>query len=131
MEWFTRWSIERRVLAGFGLVFAGIVVISAISYRNTTVLIENSRLDSKSHELVQLLGSVEEALGAAESGHRRYLVTGDESYLTSYRTVVERVPESLRYLRGLTNEGDQQQGRLAILEQLIARQLEAEAGAIA
>ena len=131
MEWFTHWSIERRVLGGFGLVFVGIVVISAISYRNTTVLIENSRLDSTSHELVQLLGSVEEALGAAESGHRRYLVTGDESYLISYRTVVERMPESLRYLRGLTNEWGQQQDRVAILERLIARQLEAEARAIA
>ena len=48
--WFIHWSIERRVLAGFGLVFACIVVISAISYRNTAVLIENSRLDTKSHE---------------------------------------------------------------------------------
>src|SRR5262245_66440563 len=88
IERFTHWSIERRVLPGFGLVFAGIVVISAISYRNTTVLIENSRLDTKSHELVQLLNSVGEALDAAESGHRRYLVTGDESYLTSYKPVV-------------------------------------------
>ncbi|HSL06125.1 MAG TPA: ATP-binding protein [Nitrospiraceae bacterium] len=131
MEWLTHWSIERRVLAGFGLVFAGIVVISAISYRNTTVLIENGRLDTKSHELVQLLGSVEDALSAAESSHRRYLVTGDESYLTSYRTVVERMPEYRRYLRGLTNEGGQQQDRVATLEQLIARQLEAGAGAIA
>ena len=114
MEWFSHWSIERRVLAGFGLVFAGIVVISAISYRNTAVLIENSRLDTKSHELVQLLNSVGEALDAAESGHRRYLVTGDESYLTSYRTVVERMPEYLRYLRGLTNEGAEQQDRVEI-----------------
>ena len=131
MEWFTHWSIERRVLLGFGFVFAGIVIISAISYRNTSVLIENSRLDSKSHELVQLLGSVEDALGAAESSHRRYLVTGDESYLTSYRTVVERIPEYLRYLRGLTHETGQQQDRVTTLEQLITRQLEAEARAIA
>jgi len=130
IEWFSHWSIERRVLAGFGLVFAGIVVISAISYRNTTVLIENSRLDTKSYELAQLLGSVEEALGSAESGHRRYLVTGDESYLTSYRAAVERMPDYLPYLRSLTNEGGQQQDRVATLEQLIARQLEAEAGAI-
>ena len=131
MEWFAHWSIERRVLVGFGLVFAGIVVISAISYRNTTILIENGRLDTQSHELAQLLGSIEDALGAAESSHRRYLVTGDESYLTSYRTVVERMPEYLRYLRGLTNETGQQQDRVAILEQLITRQLDAEARAIA
>ena len=131
MEWFAHWSIERRVLMGFGLVFAGIVVISAISYRNTTVLIENSQFDTKSHELVQLLGSLEDALDAAESSHRRYLVTGDESYLTAYRTVIERMPEYLRYLRGLTNEGGQQQDRVAILEQLITGQLGAEARAIA
>src|SRR5215510_10088892 len=130
IEWFTHWSIERRVLAGFGLVFAGIVVISAISYHNTAVLIENSRLDTKSHELVQLLSSVGEALDAAESGHRRYLVTGDESYLTSYRTVVERMPEYLRYLRGLTNEGAEQRDRVEVLERLINRQLGAEAEAI-
>ncbi len=131
MAWFTHWSIERRVLAMFGLVFFGIVVISAISYRNTAILIENSRRDTKSHELVQLLGSVGEALGAAESGHRRYLVTGDESYLTSYRTVVEQMPEYLRYLRGLTNEEVEQQTRVETLERLIAKQLGAEAGAIA
>jgi signal transduction histidine kinase len=131
MAWFTHWSIERRVLGGFGLVFAGIVVISAVSYRNTAFLIENSRLDTKSHELIQLLGSVGEALDAAESGHRRYLVTGDESYLKSYRTVVEQMPEYLRYLRGLTNEGPEQQARVPTLEQLIARQLGAEAEAIA
>lgn len=129
MDWFTHWSIERRVLSGFGLVFIGIVVISAISYRNTTVLIENSRLDTKSHELVQLLASVGEALGAAESGHRRYLVTGDKSYLTSYRTVVEQMPEYLRYLRDLTSEGPEQQARVVTLEQLIAQQLGAEASA--
>ncbi|TMQ30645.1 MAG: hypothetical protein E6K65_04535 [Nitrospirae bacterium] len=130
-EWFTHWSIERRVLAGFGLVFAGIVVISAVSYRNTAVLIENSRLDTKSHELVQLLGSVGEALDAAESGHRRYLVTGDESYLTPYRTVVQQMPEYLRYLRGLTSEEAEQRARVGTLEQLIGSQLGAEAGAIA
>ena len=130
MEWFTRWSIERRVLGMFGLVFSGIVVISAISYRNTAVLIENSRLNTKSHELVQLLGSVGEALDAAESGHRRYLVTGDESYLTSYRAVVEQMPEYLRYLRGLTSGEAEQQVRVATLEQLITKQLGAEAGAI-
>src|SRR5262245_17457077 len=88
--WLAKWSIEQRVLGGFGLVFASIVIISVVSYRNTSVAVKNSRLDSASHELVQLLGSIEEALIAAESGHRRYLVTGDESYLKAHRTIVEQ-----------------------------------------
>ena len=46
--WFTHWSIEQRVLAGFGLVFLGILVISVMSYRNTAVVVKNSRLDTES-----------------------------------------------------------------------------------
>jgi len=113
--WVSHWSIEQRVLAGFGLVFLGILVISIMSYRNTAVVVKNSRLDTSSHELVQLLGSIEEALIAAESGHRRYLVTGDESYLKAYRGLVEQMPEFSRYLQALAGLSGQQE-RITQLE---------------
>jgi len=129
--WFTRWSIEQRVLAGFGLVFACILVISAVSYRNTSVVLDNSRLDTSSHELVQLLSSMGETLDAAERGHRRYLVTGDESYLNAYRTLKEQTPEYTRYLDALTRRLPHQQARTAMLLQLIRQQLDLEADAIA
>ncbi|HEY6972706.1 MAG TPA: CHASE3 domain-containing protein, partial [Nitrospiraceae bacterium] len=118
------------MLAGFGLVFAGIVVISIASYRNTSVLIKNSRLDTRSHELVQLLGSIGEALDDAERGHRRYLVTGDEAYLKGHKTVLEQMPVFSQYLRGLTEGTSDQQERVASLERLIGQQLDAEAAAI-
>jgi len=130
LRWFAGWSIEQRVLAGFGLVFAGIVVISIASYRNTSVLIKNSRLDTRSHELVQLLGSIGEALDDAERGHRRYLVTGDEAYLKGHKTVLEQMPVFSQYLRGLTEGTPDQQERVASLERLIGQQLDAEAAAI-
>ena len=129
-QWFASWSIERRVLAGFGLVFAGIVVISIVSYRNTSVLIKNSRLDARSHELMQLLGSIGEALDEAERGHRRYLVTGDEVYLKGHKTVLEQMPDYSRYLQGLTQGAPDQQARVASLERWIGQQLDAEAAAI-
>lgn len=128
-SWVSQWSIEQRVLAGFGLVFLGILVISVMSYRNTAVVVKNSRLDTSSHELVQLLGSIEEALIAAESGHRRYLVTGDESYLKAYRGLVEQMPEFSRYLQALAGPSGQQQ-RIAQLEELIRQQLDIETDAI-
>jgi len=127
--WVSQWSIEQRVLAGFGLVFLGILVISIMSYRNTAVVVKNSRLDTSSHELVQLLGSIEEALIAAESGHRRYLVTGDESYLKAYRGLVEQMQEFSRYLQALAGLSGQQE-RIAQLEQLIRQQLDIETEAI-
>lgn len=130
LVWLAKWSIEQRVLAGFGLVFAGILVISVVSYRNTAVVVKNSRLDTASHELVQLLGSIEEALIAAESGHRRYLVTGDESYLKAHRAIVEQMPEYMRYLQALAGPVAEQRARIAQLEELIKRQLDIEANAI-
>jgi len=129
--WIARWSIEQRVLGGFGLVFAGIVVISAISYRNTSVVLHNSRLDKASHELMQLLASIGETLDAAENGHRRFLVTGDESYLKAHRTAREQAPEYFRYLESLTGAVPEQRTRVTTLEELINRQLDAETKAIA
>ena len=125
-----RWSIEQRVLAGFGLVFAGILIISVISYRNTASVVQNNKLDARSHELIQLLRSIEEALNAAESGHRRYLVTGDGSYLRAHYTIAERMPDYLRYMQALIGSVPEQRETLARLEQLIKQQLDNEAAAI-
>ena len=127
---FQKRSIEQRVLAGFGLVFAGILVISAISYRNMTVLIRNGHHDQRSHEFIQSLAATGEAIDDAENGHRRFLVTGDESYLSAYNTLQERAPEYLGYLRELTEPGSIQRARVTQLEQLITQQLREERAAI-
>jgi len=123
-------SIEQRVLAGFGLVFAGILVISVISYRNMTVLIRNGHQDQRSHEFIQLLGAMGETMDDAENGHRRFLVTGDESYLAAYNTLRERAPELTRYLRELTDPDGSQGAHVTHLEQLITQQLQDERNAI-
>lgn len=124
-------SIERRILVGFCLVFAGILVISAVSYRNMTVLLRNSHQDTRSHELIQLLIGMGIRLDEAEDGHRRYLVTGDESYLKPHEILKERLPEYLRYVRELTHEDPAQGERVALLDDLVQRQLEAERAAVA
>lgn len=128
---FHAWSIERRILVGFCLVFAGILVISAVSYRNMTVLLRNSHQDTRSHELIQLLIGMGIRLDEAEDGHRRYLVTGDESYLKPHEILKERVPEYLRYVRELTHEDPAQSERVELLDDLVQRQLDAERDAVA
>ena len=128
---FQRWSIERRVLVGFGLVFAGILVISAVSYRNMTVLFRNTHQDQRSHELIELLVGMGTRMDAAEVGHRRYLVTGDESYLKGFHTLDERIPDYIRYVRELTQDIPEQRQHIDLLNQLMQKQLEAERAAIA
>ncbi len=123
-------SIEHRVLAGFGLVFAGILVISAISYRNMTILIRNGRQDQRSHEFIQFLAATSESMDEAESGHRRFLVTGDNGYLAAYNTLRARAPEYIGYLQNLTEVGSTQRKRVHELETLITQQLQKERAAV-
>lgn len=130
-SWFRSLSIERRILSGFSLVFVGILIISAVSYRNTSVLITNSNLDARSHELVQLLANIDVAMNEAEDAHRRYLVTGEQAYLEAYTKVVDQKPTFVEYLRDLTQGSPEQQQRVVTLDQLMDRQLRAEASAIA
>ncbi len=128
---FRELTIERRILAGFSLVFIGILIIGAVSYRNTTILIENSRLDTKSHDLLQLLNNVDVAMDEAENNHRRYLVTGEVVYLKSFRSLTEQKPTYLKYLKDLTAGLPLQEGRVETLQKLIEQQINAETGAIA
>lgn len=128
---FRELTIERRILAGFSLVFIGILIIGAVSYRNTTILIENSRLDTRSHDLLQLLNTVDVAMDEAENNHRRYLVTGEVVYLKSFRSLTEQKPTYLKYVKDLTTGLPLQESRVDTLQKLIEQQINAETGAIA
>lgn len=128
--WFTALTIERRILSSFGLVFVGILVISAVSYRNASIVADNSVFDTRSHELVQLLSDIDVAMDEAENNHRRYLVTGDALYLTSYRSVIKQKPMFLKYLTDLTTESPEQEARVRLLGGMMDRQVAAETKAI-
>ena len=129
--WFHRLTIEQRILAGFSLVFVGILIVSAISYRNTSILLTNSGLDGRSHDLLQLLNTIDAAMSEAEATHRRYLVTGEVSYLEAYKKVVKQKPTFTAYLTDLIRESSEQQQRVGLLDRMMDRQLNAESKAIA
>src|SRR5690349_10159325 len=128
--WFKTLTIERRIIASFSLVFVGILIISTVSYRNTSLVVANSKLDTRSHELVNLLADIDVTLDEAENNHRRYLITGEVLYLDAYMHVVEQKPKFLQYLENLTEGSPEQRQRIDSLGHLIGRQLAAEAAAI-
>ncbi len=131
VAWFHGMTIEQRVLVGFSLVFVGILIISAISYRNTTILFTNSGLDSRSHDFLQLLSNIDVAMSEAEDTHRRYLVTGETSYLEVYKKLVKQKPMFTVYLNDGARGSPEQQQRVGLLDRMMDRQLNAESKAIA
>jgi signal transduction histidine kinase len=131
VAWFRGLTIEQRVLAGFSLVFVGILIVSAISYHNMSVLLTHSKLDGRSHDLIQLLNTIDVSMTEAEDAHRRYLVTGEASYLNVYEKVVKQEPAFTAYLDDLIRESPEQQQRVLVLDRMIDRQLKAESKVIA
>ncbi|OQW30265.1 MAG: hypothetical protein A4E19_10130 [Nitrospira sp. SG-bin1] len=131
MAWFQKLTIEQRVLAGFSLVFVGILIVSAISYQNMNILLTNRGLDGRSHDLIQLLNTIDAAMSEAEDAHRRYLVTGEESYLEAHKRVMKQRPAFVGYLENLVHESAEQQQRVRLLDRMMDRQLNAESKAIA
>lgn len=130
IRWFQALTIEQRVLTGFSLVFVGILIISAISYHNTNGLLRSSGLDGRSHELIQLLDSIDAAMGEAEGTHRRYLVTGEQAYLEAYKRVIAQKPTFSTYLNELTKDSPEQQRRAGELNRLMERQVSVESKVI-
>jgi CHASE3 domain sensor protein len=128
--WFHRLTIEQRVLAGFSLVFVGILIVSAISYHNTSILLTNNELDGRSYDLIQLLNNIDAAMSEAEDAHRRYLVTGEASYLEIYKKVVKQKPTFVAYLNDLIRGSPEQQQRVGLLDRMMDRQLNVESKAI-
>ena len=131
IAWFRRLTIEQRVLTGFNLVFVGILIVGAISYHNTSILLTNRELDGRSHDVILLLTTIDAAMSEAEDAHRRYLVTGEASYLERYKKVVRQKPTFAAYLSDLVRDSSEQRQRVGLLDRMMERQLNAESKAIA
>jgi diguanylate cyclase (GGDEF)-like protein/PAS domain S-box-containing protein len=119
-----RWSIEKKIAAGFSLMLASLLVVGFVSYRNTRKLIRDSNLVAHSHEVLDELDSTRSALTDAETGQRGYMITGDKEYLQPYTAVLPTINRRIENLKQLTADDVEQSRRLAELEQKIAEQLE-------
>jgi len=125
-----KWPIEHRILAGFVLVFAVLLAIGWVSYTNTTKYHRNSEADAMSREVLQVLDLSLATIENADIGLRRFLVTGEGSYLTAYQTAQQRTPVYLRHMKDLLQDYPGQLTRLDQLNQLIEKVVEAGQAAI-
>lgn len=126
-----QWSIRRLMLVGFSLVFVMVMAIGIVAYKTTATLIANTKLDAKSHRMIkgvdELLGMLEDA----ERAYRRFLVTGDQSYLDSQQASTELVPAYLMTFSDFSSAHPKQRDRVQQLEKQIQRLFDLERVGIA
>jgi PAS domain S-box-containing protein len=82
----TKSLLNRKVQLAFGAAILALLAAGVISYRGLIQSTESDRWVRHTHQVVEELQDVLSAMQSAESSYRGFALTGDESYLQSYRT---------------------------------------------
>jgi len=123
MSMLKKWTVGRRLLAGFGLAALTLALISIVSYRNAHDVIENDAWVAHSHQVRVELADLLSELKDAETGQRGYLITGDDAYLAPHQAALASYHGTLDDLRKLTADNPNQLRRLAAIAPLIDAKL--------
>jgi PAS domain S-box-containing protein len=97
-------SIDRKVLAGFGMALAMVLVVSMVSYNNTLKLMETTREANRIHQMLTELEATISLIKDMETGTRGYVITASPEFLEPHRFGVHHVADRLDRLKSLTQD---------------------------
>jgi methyl-accepting chemotaxis protein len=118
-----RWSIGRKLAAGFALPLAILAAVGAVAYHTVSRLDESSRSVEHAHDILEGVAEIRATFAAAEAEQRGFLISGREEFLSRFEADRARIPAILKRLGEGIADPDQQR-RLAALRPLIDAKLD-------
>ncbi|MEH1965259.1 sensor histidine kinase [Nostoc sp.] len=117
-----KWSVEGKwIVSGLALSLLLMGIISFISYRNATQLIESGNKVKHTHEVMKSLIDIFATLTDAESGRRGYILYGERSELNRYNQAMQSLDAKIQKLQQQLADDSLQQQQLTKLKLLIAQ----------
>ncbi|MBN3905644.1 MAG: response regulator [Nostoc sp. NMS1] len=120
---FNRLKIGTKIGVSFVLSLATLTTIGLISYQSTNDLIETSRKETHTYQVLSQLEDLNLQLTNAETGQRGYIITGEQRYLEPYNAAIELLNQRVKELQRLTADNLNQQNRLDILQPLLTERM--------
>jgi PAS domain S-box-containing protein len=120
----TKSLLNRRVQLALGAAILASLVVGAISYRSVVGSNESNRWVRHSHEVLENLQNLLGAMQSIESSYRGFALTGEESYLKSYRAGILSTEQGEVTVRNLTADNPKQQILIPTLERLTAEKIQ-------
>jgi CHASE3 domain sensor protein len=117
------WTFGRKIALGFGLSVVILLVVGAVAYRSTDVLIETNASVAHTHLVLEDVAQILSLLKDAETSQRGFVITGDDAFLEPYNDALGPIPRTVANLRSLTVDNLRQQRRIDAAEPLIAAKL--------
>ncbi|MEH1925450.1 response regulator [Nostoc sp.] len=118
-----RLKIGTKIGISFALSLATLATIGLISYQSTNELIETSRKESHTYQVLSQLEDLNLQLTNAETGQRGYIITGEQRYLEPYNAAIQVINQKVREIQRLTVDNPNQQNRLDILQPLLTERM--------
>ena len=113
------WGVQKNILAGFAVALIGIFATFVVSYRNTESLIETSQMVVRRENVLIELERTLSAVKDIQSGPRGYVLTGQAEMLEPYEAGRAAISESIRELRSLAANNQEEQQQINALEEVI------------
>jgi PAS domain S-box-containing protein len=120
----TKYLTTRKVQLAFGCAALLMVIVGAISYRGVAVARESDQWVRHTHEVLESLERLLSAMQSLESSDRGFVLTGNDSYLESYRAAILRSRLEETVTRNLTLDNPEQQRRFPALERIAAQNVQ-------
>ncbi len=120
----TKSPLIRRVQIGFGAAILTLLVVGAIFYRSMIESGESDQWVRHSHEVLENLQDLRSAMDNVESADRGFVLTGQESYVDSFRANRLIAEQAEATIGSLTVDNRLQQNRLPELARLMAEKIQ-------
>ncbi len=96
--------LSQKVAIGFTLALLALVAIGFVAFQSTREFAESAAIVARTHQAITKLQEVLGDAVSAESEARGYIITGDETFLKLYDTVVTDSDKDMRMLRDLVTD---------------------------
>jgi PAS domain S-box-containing protein len=116
--------LNGRVQLGLGAAILASLVVGAISYRSMVASTESDRWVRHTHEVLEKLQNLLAEMQSIESSYRGFALTGEESYLESYRASKLSAEHGEASVRNLTADNPKQEILVPTLERLTAQRIQ-------
>ncbi len=115
--------MERKIRGAFAFALTCLVVIGTVSWMAVDRLRANAARVEHTHEVISRLEALLAATTDVETGHRGFIITGDERYLEPHRLALDAADGELQILREMTVDNPAQQVRLRGLATTVGERL--------
>ncbi|MEV4641476.1 methyl-accepting chemotaxis protein [Actinoplanes sp. NPDC049548] len=114
-----RWTIGRRLIAGFAVALVLLAAVGGVSYYNTRRLLSNEDAVTHARGVMDDLQTLGVTLAQAENGERGYLITDDKGALAPFDAARRSVDQVIGRVTASTRSDPVQRDLLRELRPLV------------